>query len=391
MAIREIAKILDDGELNRIIHAYQEAAMDKSSAGFNIFTIISDKFRHENLHSDVIKVFLDPTEQHKEGALFLCQFIDMLNLKRDSQHHIDSHIYRDAIVERERNHIDILIKSREHDCCIIIENKLNGAQDMQRQLSRYYHEMQQQNIRVDAIVYLTRTEIERPDQNSYEEIEKEDQIKIIIIPATSSNPDDVTLIKDWIDPCIEKSDNIECISIMRQYSRLLKSLFKISKTHQVMSELYEYLNENLSKLDEIRFLSKMLYELPIAMASILSEDLIKKYKEKDKDEYKQNITRIGCIWSKDPDHCVIELKDNFCIYIICHADQGNAYELNVVNWKTDITKMNTINLDMDSDSRGKGRYYKNYRWVERTTMVNDIDKILDKIPFSFGINKGISS
>ncbi len=242
MTQEEITQIIGDETLQKIIQDYPQSANCNSTVGFNIFTLISDKYRHENFHSDIIKAFLDPHENHNEGNLFLRKFIEMLNKKCTSVSPIQLDAYEQATVERERHHIDILIKSKNSDRCII-ENKLNGAQDMDRQLSRYYNEMKGQRYKVDAIVYLTRTEIEQPDPQSYEEIDKEDQNKILLIPAP-------TLIKKWINPCIHKTNNLEYISILRQYSRLLQSLFPTSKTHTAMFELYDYLDKNIIHLTE---------------------------------------------------------------------------------------------------------------------------------------------
>lgn len=370
--------ILNDGGLMAILKEYKKAENQHSSAGFNIFTIISDKYHHENLHSDVIKAFLDPKEQHQKGNLFLCKFIEMLNKKRDSQGLKNLEIYKEPTVERERHHIDILIKNEDTKSCIIIENKLNGAQDMPKQLSRYYEEMTGQNYQVDAIVYLTRTEIERPDRQSFQEIKEEDQKKILVIPATSRCSKDVTLIKDWIEPCIAKNYNSDSTAILQQYSRLLQLLFQPSKTHDSMCKLYNYLNtgNNLEKLDDIKSLSRMLNELPETMAQQLSEDL-------EKCVYNKNLTKVGCIWPKDPDHSVIQLEDNFCIYIICHADADSAYELNVVNWNHNIREIKNLvfsELRMRSDdSRGKGRYFKSYAWKEKNQLLEDIDTILPKL------------
>lgn len=368
MTQEEITQIIGDETLQKIIQDYPQSANCNSTVGFNIFTLISDKYRHENFHSDIIKAFLDPHENHNEGNLFLRKFIEMLNKKCTSVSPIPLDAYEQATVERERHHIDILIKSKNSDRCII-ENKLNGAQDMDRQLSRYYNEMKGQRYKVDAIVYLTRTEIEQPDPQSYEEIDKEDQNKILLIPAP-------TLIKKWINPCIHKTNNLEYISILRQYSRLLQSLFPTSKTHTAMFELYDSLDKNIKKLIKIKLLSQMLNDLPIAMAEILTKQLNEKYDVK-KEDY---IEQIGRIWVKDPDHSVIKLKKDFCIYVICHADIDKAYELNVVNWEMDITSMNDLNIDTDSDHlRGKGRYFKNYPWNSQETLLKDIATILAKL------------
>ena len=104
---------------------------------FNIFNIVSNLYYRENFHSDIIKYFLDPNEKHNCGSAFLNVFIQMLNEKiNQKDKYIDATCYDNAVVVREEGRIDILIKSEMSHKCIIIENKINNAGDMQRQIPR---------------------------------------------------------------------------------------------------------------------------------------------------------------------------------------------------------------------------------------------------------------
>jgi len=47
--------------------------------GLNLFEIISGKYHHENLHSDVLRVLLSPDANHQEEDKYLMLFIDFLN------------------------------------------------------------------------------------------------------------------------------------------------------------------------------------------------------------------------------------------------------------------------------------------------------------------------
>ena len=367
--------------MKEIIISYRNAIEEKFSPEFNIFTIISDVYHRENFHSDVLKAFLDSNSGHNEGSLFLDQFIKMINSKMKAPASGKIAKYENATVERERHRIDILIKNGSSKNCIIIENKINGAVDMPKQLSRYYQEMNANGYHVDAIVYLTKTENEVPDRQSYEEIRKRNIDNLIcVIPASSSSPEDITLIKDWISPCVHMAKNIDCKSILCQYGRLIESLLPNHKIKETMNDLYDYLTKNdISILGDIKAIAGMLHELPCIMASRLAIDLKDKYAK----TYGQIIKQpMGVIWAGDQDHCVIQLKDNYCVYIICHADKENAYELNIVNWNEDITKSSkshTFSEQGFHKDNSRGRYYKYFGWNDKEGLIDTVGKILKEI------------
>ena len=58
---------------------YDKSKQSVQDNSFNVFTIVSDLYYRENFHSDIIRFFLAPTENHGEGSLFLTTFISMLN------------------------------------------------------------------------------------------------------------------------------------------------------------------------------------------------------------------------------------------------------------------------------------------------------------------------
>ena len=156
--IVNISQLLAD--LRIVAHDYDKTKRRISDIGFNIFRLTSDIYYRENYHSDVIKAFLDPTEKHNEKSLFLQLFIEMLNLAGKT---IKKDDFKDAEVVREEGKIDILIKSETTKKAIIIENKINNAGDMARQLPRYY-DLVSSNFTIDAIVYLPLDKSKRPDE-----------------------------------------------------------------------------------------------------------------------------------------------------------------------------------------------------------------------------------
>ena len=148
---------------------------------FNIFDIITDKWKRENLHSEILKFLLENYE------VFFNNFLELINIK-------DKKEYSNAEITNEEARIDILIKSEKK--AIIVENKINWAKDMPEQLFRYYNECKySKGLEVDRIVYLSPNSSKEPADDSVKEIPKE-LIKTIVGFDGSEN--------DLVS-CLEKS------------------------------------------------------------------------------------------------------------------------------------------------------------------------------------------
>lgn len=113
--------------------------------------MISDNYHKENMHTDILKKFLDPNAGHEEGNKFLYIFIDMINelaQQEQQKNYIDKKLYKNAKVvsqypinndeTKEKGYIDILVLDEGNKHCIIIENKINNASDTKNQLPKYY-------------------------------------------------------------------------------------------------------------------------------------------------------------------------------------------------------------------------------------------------------------
>ena len=133
-----VKAFLSNSHIKSIGWEYNEAKNSQPENPFNVFTMASDLYYRENFHSDIIKVFLDPSENHNEGNVFLYAFIDFINDNFGDKVCISKQDYTSAKVEREPGKIDILVSSEASKHCIVIENKMYNAVDMQRQLPRYY-------------------------------------------------------------------------------------------------------------------------------------------------------------------------------------------------------------------------------------------------------------
>lgn len=252
---------------------YEEASQDVSDAGFNVFKIASDFYYRENFHSYIIKALLDPTEKHKQGNAYLNTFIDMLCLctnVRLKNIVISRADFENSKVCREENRIDILILNEKSKKAIIIENKINNAKDMERQLPRYYEEVVKKGYSVEAIVYITLDKTKKPDQSNWKG-QDDDNVneRLIIIPAYSRDKS-INLFDNWITPSIMKSNDIDSAFLLRQYGNLLKNLNTTAMDNENLKEFYETLQKekNLQTAISIR---DMLNDLPKYLATRVEE------------------------------------------------------------------------------------------------------------------------
>ena len=96
----KIKDILASNKFNDLYDNFIELQKD-CDVSFNIFTMISDKYHLENMHTDIIKCFLDPKEGHNEGYKFLFLFIDMINAIGKEGININKDLYVNAKVESQ--------------------------------------------------------------------------------------------------------------------------------------------------------------------------------------------------------------------------------------------------------------------------------------------------
>mgnify|MGYP000024120592 CR=1 FL=1 len=182
---------------------------------FNIFDIITDKWKKENFHSEILKFLLENYE------VFFNNFLELINIK-------DKKEYLNAEITNEEARIDILIKSEKK--AIIVENKINLAKDMPEQLFRYYNECKySKGLEVDRIVYLSPNSSKEPADDSVKEIPKE-LIKTIVGFDGSEN-DLVSCLeksRDKLKENLEKtknnldSENFNKLFFINHYIEILK-------------------------------------------------------------------------------------------------------------------------------------------------------------------------
>lgn len=247
----------------QISNEYRKSKEDIQKDVFNVFCLVSDLYYRENFHSDIISFFLDTQEKHGAGSVFLDVFIQMLNKKGMC---INPDYYRNAIAIREKeDRIDILIKSESTKRAIIIENKINNAGDMWRQIPRYYDYVSP-NYTVDAIVYLPLDIRKEPDKEGWSNEDKEKVNPLIVVIPAYDKSGNTNLVDDWLRPSILLSDNLDVVSTLRQYTNLIIKLNDNIMDTIVLEKFYNELlqEDNLKTAQSIR---NMLNSLPEYMAT----------------------------------------------------------------------------------------------------------------------------
>lgn len=220
---KEVINLISNFEEGNI-KRYKEI-LDKqgNKLKFNIFDIITDKWKRENLHSEILKFLLENYEN------FFNDFLDLIEIKNKEE-------YSNAEITNEEAKIDILIKSEKK--AIIVENKINWASDQNEQLARYYKKIKDEYKKeVEKIVYIAPSKGKDPDEQTFgkdEKIKKEIKDRYIKITGFDGSEKDLVLVycleksRDKLKENLEKtknnldSENIHKLFFINHYIEILK-------------------------------------------------------------------------------------------------------------------------------------------------------------------------
>ncbi len=310
LGLKEIDTFLkDNAKLVRRINDRQD-----TSIGFNAFALVSDTYYRENFHSDVIKAILDPHSGHGEGALYLKKFIEFLEGEASSLGNKDQaralhklSIDDSVEVVREDGRVDIKIKGA--DWTIIVENKINGASDMDRQIPRYVEKCRKKHENVVAVVYITAALPGFPSDNgSWIKGDKE-MVEALLIPAIgfSETRSSKNLVEDWIGPCALATRAFNAKSILEQYAELLRHQSGETMDQDEVKEVMESMGEHGVYRSE---LLQVLEEMPKTLARIIA------------DEFSDSalVLKKSWVWPAHPEVAVLDLTD-------IHLKNGKKVEL----------------------------------------------------------------
>lgn len=365
-----VKAFLSNNHIRSVGWEYNEAKNSQPENPFNVFTIASDLYYRENFHSDIIKVFLDPSENHNDGNVFLYTFIDFINDNFGDKVCISKQDYSPAKVKREQGKIDILVSSEASKHCIVIENKMYNAVDMQRQLPRYYDFMIGLGYTIDAIVYLPLDANKRPDQSTWNETDKQ-HVLPLLCPVPAYQKKGMNLVSGWLEPCTLKTKNLDCVSVLRQYSELIKILSNNIMDSVILEKFYNSLleGENHKTALSIR---NMMNELPVYM------------KDRILDRLKSNGHSNVWAWKSDPKHCGLIHDTEDGQYKIDVLSSECGYTVNVfgqdmpikdVPWSDTILKtLEQLHFVLKTD--GYERYENaNYSFTDEAKVIKEVEII----------------
>jgi hypothetical protein len=248
---------------------------------FNFFTSISDLYKWENFHSDVLATILDPETREIGNIEYLKLFVDLIKaiLKKDEKEIAgDMSFSEDTKVERETGRIDVFIHDNKK--CIIVENKINNAPDQPDQIARYVEYAKGRGLNPVAVVYILPVGL-IPKEPPVDEYSRKLLVKLpVLLPSSAGdNRDNLDLVNGWLDK-IADFDNISNIGIspqeltarvyIHQYSNLLKGLecdvmaygfevelvkklFRTEESIRTAAEIAEVWNKRGKLLQEVIF------------------------------------------------------------------------------------------------------------------------------------------
>jgi hypothetical protein len=262
---------------------------------FNFFTLISDQYKKENLHSDILAALLDPKTE-----IYNKQYLDVfLKLLKNINNNISEINFSDNVsVERETGtrelgRIDIFIYDDKYG--VIIENKINHAPDQDDQLARYVDfAIRKQHKEILAVVYIPPIdEVDKPLPLQYyskkykkyiDEIEKK-LVRLPVLEPSSKND----IVHDFLDKIVNITADETARVFIKQYSNLLKGMGE-----NIMANEFEkgLLRELLKTKESVAITADIVetYEKRMQLiGEIVAESLVEKngfMKENDNDYYK---------------------------------------------------------------------------------------------------------
>ncbi|MDY0142026.1 MAG: PD-(D/E)XK nuclease family protein [Bacteroidales bacterium] len=263
----DINAIMNNENISSFTQEYRRHNNANTELGFNIFKIVSDTYYKENFHSDVLLELLNPKSKHKQGQKILDLFVERLTKLRVS---ISKENYQDSEVVREKGRIDLLIYDKESSHCIIIENKINNAVDMERQIPRYVEYCLERSLIIDCIIYLPLDATKTPNNRDW----TDQDIKLIdpilhIVPAYNDCQND--LVNLFLNEILNITTITDIKVLVEHYIKLIKYLRKQVMNKPIFNSFLEEMKLGNNYQTAIS-ISEMLNEFPNYLAIKIKDD-----------------------------------------------------------------------------------------------------------------------
>ena len=266
-------KFIDEDMLQKY-EEYIENNNFEDNDDFNIFELMSDKFYRENFHSYIIAQLL-------KSEIILKNFLKFIEVNEIVYINNGYDVIPEYPIKHEikDGRIDILIKSndkenneyeenKEKPHCIIIENKLHGAKDEERQLYRYFIACSEK-FEVDKIVYLPNLDKNNdPDGQSEEGIPK-GLIKTIV-GYNGENKDFHAVLNDSLEE-VKSNSNIEWHLLLKHYLKILR-LTGETKMDALTEKFYNKIKTEPEEYKKIQLIATMYNDLIKTRINSLEEE-----------------------------------------------------------------------------------------------------------------------
>jgi hypothetical protein len=233
-------------KIARLLSAVNNNNNHNEEKPFNIILASSDIYYRENYHSDIISDILNHDKKYVELFIKYLEKFDVVKY------------YTKPEITREEDRVDILIKDDETKHCMIIENKINNANDTYRQLPKYYLLKKGQGYTVDAIAYLSMDGNKRPNKSTWEIEDHKLNLdeKIIYCAVSDNDKPEKDLINGFISKCLLEAKSIQESTFFRQYIDLLHYLKRRKKMDdKLMKEFYIQMKDDVENYKNAVWLS----------------------------------------------------------------------------------------------------------------------------------------
>lgn len=249
----EVIQFIYSEEIKNLSEMFQKNIEEQEENKNNIFSIISNNYHYEKYHSNVLFFLLS------EESIFK-SFLKLLGLQDKIYDNYKVYLEYSVVNKIEDNqekkgYIDLLILDDNLDDnskrAIIIENKINNAEDQENQLDRYYEAINEKKYEIDAIIYLSldgKKELPKVKFNK-------DLIRQI---AASSKDNEISIhrfLKDFANDLLEnkefKDDKRikDLYSFINQYIKLLNHLKGRTMDNSTKQEFYDIIKNDPEKLE----------------------------------------------------------------------------------------------------------------------------------------------
>ena len=244
--------------------------------------IITELHANENAHSRILRMFLQYDDGKKEYPI-LRKFLQIPKVKNI----FGNKEFEFPVFSNEQERIDVLIEEPS-SFAIIVENKIKGATDQERQLERYIKSVNAHDVPCDNIyaIYLTDSGDKEVSKHSFTDDAKkclgykDENDMGRFVPMNYRYDILPWLEKEVLPNCIEKEELL--ISALKQYIDYLKCMFGIIENEEQKILIMEKLKKDLGikgcdveAIEQLENLKNRIDGISVEIIKKLAEEYIK--------------------------------------------------------------------------------------------------------------------